>query len=140
MPITIHTPNNQDTNAFLKHVDVTTSLNTGGTSTAIDLNIPSGAMIVNVSAKVETAFAGVSTSGVTAALAFTGGSTQAIGNLVAAGNGNVAANTELIENFTTLIETSDITDAVLTFSGGADNTPSAGAIRLVVAYLLPFDF
>lgn len=115
------------------------SLTTSGATTVITLDIPVGAVILGVAANVTTAVAGVSASGVTATLAFTGGSTLAIGTFVSAGDGNVAKNTKITLAYnpasSSTVVSSSVANAALVFSGGADNTPSAGAIRVVVQYL-----
>lgn len=115
----------------------TTSLNTGGTTTDIDLNIPVGANIRAVSSKIVDAIAGVSATGVTVNLAFTGGNTADIGNFVAAGDGNVVANSKLkkiLPGGVSGAVSGTPADMRVTISGGADNTPTAGSIKIVVHY------
>ena len=112
-------------------------LDTGDGTTTLTLSIPAGARIVAACANVTTAIAGVSASGVTIAIALITGSTLTLGTLVSAGDGNLAANTK----FTTFIDpntagliTSATTNAEVTISGGGDNAPTSGAVRLLVWY------
>lgn len=115
----------------------TVSLSTSGATTAIAAQIPSGAIIESVSAKIVTAIAGVSVANVTVALAFTSGSTLAVGSFVAVGDGNVAAGTTLVNTFGYAVDNkvgASEADLALVISGGVDNTPSAGAIQVLVHY------
>lgn len=106
-------------------------------TTALTFGIPSGARLVGCAANITTAISGVSVAGVTVNLAFTGGSTLSVGNFVTGGDGNVAQNTKLTALFDPNqagIITSGATEGQLTISGGADNTPDAGAVRALVWY------
>lgn len=116
---------------------VSKTLSTSGGTTNLGFSVPVGAIIRGVSAKIITTIAGVSTSGVTVALAFSGGSTLSVGSFVSSGDGNVAAGTKLTKLYDYAASnavTSTTANLTLTISGGADNTPSAGAIRAVVYY------
>lgn len=117
-----------------------TSLSTSGAATTITLSIPTGSLLLSVATNIITAVTGVSASGVTATLAFSGGSSYSIGTLVSSGDGNLAANTKFTKalnaNAGSLV-TTDTTNMTLTFSGGADNIASAGAIRVLVWALVP---
>lgn len=114
-----------------------TALDNADGTTTLTLDIPSGARIIAWAANVTTAIADVSLAGVTVAIALTGGSSLALGNLVTGGDGNLAANTKnqgMIDPNQAGLVTTGTTQAEVTISGGVDNTPSAGAIRLVVWY------
>lgn len=113
------------------------SLSTSGATTAIAAAIPDGAVIDAVSAKIVSAIAGVSAANVTVNLAFTGGSTLSVGDFVAVGDGNVAADTDLINTFGYAVNnkvSGAVANMALVISGGADNTPSGGSIELLVHY------
>lgn len=113
------------------------SLNTGSPTTALDFNIPIGANLIGIAANITTAIAGVSASAVTVTLAFTGGSTLSVGTFVSGGDGNVPQDTKLTNLFGYAADTAvttSLADMALVISGGGDNTPSAGAIRVVAVY------
>lgn len=104
-----------------------TAVNTGGAATTLTLNIPAAAHIVGVAAKVTTAIAGINST--TGTFALTGGSTASLGTISA-----FSADTKLTTADSEL--TTDTTNATFTLSGGGDNTPSAGAVRLTVTVLV----
>ena len=110
-----------------------------GPVTTLGVSVPVGAVILGCSAKVVTSFAGLSGSGQTIALAFSGGNTLAVGNFVTAGAGNLAAGTKIKNLFAfdsaSNAVTSTVADLTLTISGGADNNPAAGAVQATVVYM-----
>lgn len=105
----------------------TATLSTSEATTSIDANLPAGAVILGAAVKVTTAIAGV-TGGVVGALTASGGSSATLVSNIAtalASTGQKAlAGAELTAE----------TDLVYTLSGGADVTPSAGAIRVKIWY------
>jgi len=112
----------------LRHYDSgVTTVATDGATTVLTLSIPAAAHVIGVAAKVTTSIAGVNST--TGTFALTGGSTASLGTISAftAGTKMTVAESEL---------TTATTNATFVLSGGADNTPSAGAVRLVVTCLV----
>lgn len=119
-----------------------TPLATDGAATTLDINVPVGAVIVGGGAIITETVAGVSASGVTLTAAIAGGASASIGTLVSAGDGNVPAGTRVDTMFDNSVANakvaSSVADMTLTFSGGADNTPSAGAAKGYIIALVPY--
>lgn len=105
-----------------------TSLDTGDASTVVTLSIPAGALVIGAALKVTTEITGANST--TGTLALTGGSSTTLLTISAftantLGKGAVAA------------PTSATTEASFVLSGGGDDIPTAGAIRVVVyAYVM----
>lgn len=105
-----------------------TAVATGGAATTITLSIPSGEAVVAYAFAVTTTIADIDST--TGTLEFTGGSTANIGTVSTFTSGTVKDSILSGSNYPVVL--TDVTNATFTLSGGADNTPSAGAIRLVV--------
>lgn len=102
---------------------------TGGAATSLTLNVPAGAKIVAVLLRVTTTIAGIDST--TGTVALTGGSTTSVGTISAFSAGT--SGKFFLATADGLV-TGSAANATFTLSGGADNTPSAGAIRLVAFY------
>lgn len=104
-----------------------TAVATGGAATTLTLAIPAAARLESYALKVTTTIAGIDST--TGTLALTGGNTETIGTISA-----FSAGTKLTKAAPGGVDltTTAATNASFTLSGGADNTPSAGAVRLVV--------
>lgn len=114
----------------LKSVDSgIVSVNTGGAATTITLAIPDKCSIAAFAGQVTTEIAGIDST--TGTFALTGGNTETIGTISAFTAGTALTGIGLGGADLT---TSATTNASFTLSGGADNTPSAGAVRLKVWY------
>jgi len=114
-------------------------LNQAGTTTTVTMSVPVGSMLVGSACKITTAISGVSATGVTVAVAWTGGSslTPGVPSFVINGDGNIALNTksQKIYDYTANnIVISSVANLQVAISGGADNTPSAGAVQCVAHY------
>lgn len=116
------------------------SLSTSGATTDLGISIPVGALIVAVQAKITTAIAGVSVTGTSVNLDFISGCTASGINFVTNGNGNVGVTHKAnIYDYNTITSTNVVASAAdlrLSITGGADNIPSAGAVRAIVYYWL----
>lgn len=99
------------------------SLATGGAATTLTMDIPAGALVKGAALKVTTTVANVDST--TGTLTLSGGSTATLGTISAFTSGTKGT-------FAAAAPTTATTQAVFTLSGGADNTPSAGAVRLVL--------
>lgn len=102
-------------------------LDTGDDSTAITMSIPAGALVIGAALKVTTGIAGVDST--TGTLALTGGSTATLGTISAFTAGTLGT-------FAASAPTTGTTQASFTLSGGGDNIPSAGAVRLVITAIV----
>lgn len=115
-----------------------TALDVADGTTTLTVTVPDGARLLGSACKVTTSIADVSVAGVTVAVAFTGGSSlAAVPALVTGGDGNVASGTqtrELYDYADNNVVTGAAAQLEVTISGGADNTPSAGAMRCLVHY------
>lgn len=102
---------------------------TDGATTAITLNVPPNAQIVGYALKVVEEIAGIDAT--TGTLSLTGGNTQDLGTISAFAADTSAQGTKQSDaNFVT----SDTTNAQIVLSGGTDQTPSGGKVRVVVIY------
>jgi len=113
-------------------------LSTIADNTDLGLSIPVGAIILGASSKIVDAVTGVSAAGVTVSLDFAAGSTMSVADYISGGDGNVVANAKVKALYS--YADSNVVSAIpadlkLTFSGGVDNTPTAGSIRAVVHYI-----
>lgn len=113
------------------------TLSTSGATTDSTIDLPAGSIILAVTARITTTIAGIDSTSLQlgdpttaarfgSAAAFTAGTT-AIG--ITALNGNIT---------TTAAGPTQAASAKvrLTLAGGADNTPSAGAVRIVINYIV----
>lgn len=103
------------------------SLDTGDASTAITMNIPAGALVIGAALKVTTEIAGIDST--TGTLALTGGSTATLGTISAFTAGTLGT-------FAAAAPTTATTQASFVLSGGGDDIPSAGAVRLVITAIV----
>lgn len=113
--------------ALRQYASAVTAVATGGATTAITVDVPAGARVVGAALKVTTTIAGIDST--TGTLALTGGSTATLGTISAftAGTKLTVAPSEA---------TTAATQASFVLSGGADNTPSAGAVQLILSCLV----
>ena len=98
---------------------------TGGAATTLSAVIPAGVLIVGWTILVSTTIAGIDST--TGTLTVSGGASATLGTISAFSAGTAAKGA-------TATATTAATNVVFTLSGGADNTPSGGAIRVVVWY------
>jgi hypothetical protein len=105
------------------------ALATDGAATALTLNIPTGARIEALALRVTTAVADIDST--TGTLALTGGNTETVGAVAAFTAGT---SLTLVAPSNVQLNASATVNASFTLSGGADNTPSAGAVDLLVYY------
>jgi len=112
----------------LRHyASAVTAVATGGATTAITVDVPAGALVTGAALKVTTTIAGIDST--TGTLALTGGSTATLGTISAFTAGTKGT-------FAAAAATTAATQASFVLSGGADNTPSAGAVQLVVSAIV----
>ena len=110
-----------------QYASAVTTLDTGDASTAITVDLPAGALVTGAALKVTTTIAGIDST--TGTLALTGGSTATLGTISAFSAGTKGT-------FAAAAATTAATQASFVLSGGADNTPSAGAVQLVVSAIV----
>jgi hypothetical protein len=103
------------------------TLDTGDAATDLTVDIPDGWVVAGVSLKVTTAITGVDST--TATIALTGGSTSTVTTFTTLTADYVKAT--MINPILVAFGGSNA-GAALTLSGGADNTPTAGAVRVVL--------
>ena len=109
-------------------VNQTVAINTGGDTTAITLNIPSGSAVVGGAIKNATAITGADSTSL--ALSLTGGSSASIVALTALTL--AAKNRQMI---TPAPVAGGVANGLLTLSGGGDNTPTGGSVQVMIWYL-----
>lgn len=109
----------------IKWLDETKSLATGGAATTLTNTLPAGAMLLGFASKFTVAPADI--DGDTATWTTTGTSSTigTMSALTTAGHLEKAVATALTAT----------TSFVLTLSGGSDNTPSAGEVRVRIYYV-----
>lgn len=119
----------ESTGALIEQVydSGTVDLETGGAATAIAAAIPVGAVILGVALEVVDAITGIDSTAGT--LAFTGGNTDTVGAIAA-----FTAGTTVQRAVSGSEVASSVAGLAFTLSGGSDNTPTAGSIRVVVHY------
>lgn len=115
-----------------KFVTADVTLSTSGSSTSVPLSIPAGSIIDAVAFKVLTPVAGISSDS-TVTFSLTGGSTDSLGQWVATDLDEAGGAGNLFAPAITRV-TGSAANGAFVVAGGADNTPSAGKIRLVIFY------
>lgn len=110
-----------------KYKSAATAVSTSGAATTLSAVVPAGATIVGFSLKVTTTIAGINST--TGTLTVSGGGSGTLGTIAAFTAGTTGTGGAAI----TVGATAG--NVVFTLSGGADNTPSAGAIQVLVWYL-----
>jgi hypothetical protein len=114
----------------LTSVEVEVDVATDSATTPIVLDIPDGATVHAYSFVVSDEIAGVDST--TGTLSLTGGNTQDLGTIDA-----MAAGTTLkaiAPNGVNLAVSGGAANAALVLSGGADNTPTGGKVKLRAWY------
>lgn len=102
------------------------TLDTGDASTDLDVDIPDGWAVIGVNVHVTTAIAGVDAT--TATIALTGGSTSSVTTF---GTFTLGYKKQTMISPIIVAFGGDNAGAALTLSGGSDQTPSAGAVRVL---------
>lgn len=110
-----------------KYKSAATAVSTSGAATTLSAVIPAGSTILGYSIKVTTTIAGINSS--TGTLTVTGGGSGTLGTIAAFTAGTTGTGGAAIAVGATAA------NLVFTLSGGADNTPSAGAIQVLVWYV-----
>jgi hypothetical protein len=114
----------------LKSIEVSADVDTGDATTALTLGIPDGATIHGFSFVVVSDIADVNST--TGTLSFTGGNTQDMGTISAFTSGTALKKVD--PDGVDLTVSGSAANAQLVLSGGADNTPSGGSVKLRVWY------
>lgn len=114
----------------LKSISGTATLATGGATTTITLasgTLPAGSAVVAGSVRISTSIAGINS---TEARLKLNGSADTLVELAAFTSGTTGFTAGIIS-----VSTAD--EATFVLSGGADNTPSAGAVKYAIFALVP---
>jgi len=112
------------------------TLSTAGATTDSTIDLPAGSVVLSVVARITTTIAGVDSTTLSIGDPTTAARFGTTGALTA--GTTVVGITQMNGNITTTAAgpTQAATAKVrLTLSGGADNTPSAGAVRVSIVYI-----